>query len=164
MVLKAIANRRSVRDYKKDDVSDDLVFEIIKAGQFAPSAMHNRAWEFIVIRDSKTKRTLYELLGQEFLTEAPVLIVTVTDTAQTELPFQDIAVVSENMMIQATELGLGTVWKNVSEEYIDDVKKLLEIPKNFTCINIIPVGYPATKKVPYTDKDFDKNKIHLERF
>lgn len=129
-----------------------------------PNSHHNRSWQFIVIRDPKIKENLYKLLEQGFLKQAPVLIIILIDTLKTENPVQDISVASENIMIQAASLGLGTVWKNIPEDKSPEVKKMLEIPDNFLCINIIPVGYIKTPRKPHNDKDFDLKKIHFDKF
>ncbi|MFA5392489.1 MAG: nitroreductase family protein [Candidatus Paceibacterota bacterium] len=166
MIIKEILNRRSVRDYQEKDVSKEDIAEIIKAGQFAPIASNNRAIEFIVIRDQQTKDKIFEIVGQEFVKEAPVLIISVSDTTQTNCPVQDLAVASENMFLQATALGLGTVWKNLEAEYEKEekIKRILGIPEQFKAVNIIPVGYPKEKSIPHTDEDFNAQKIHQEKW
>ena len=166
MIIKEILNRRSVREYKEKAVAEEYITEIIKAGQFAPTAHNNRAIEFIVVRDQSTKDKIFEIVGQEFLKEAPVLIIPVSDTTQTNCPVQDLSVASENMFLQATALGLGTVWKALKAEYAEEekIKKLLGIPEQYRAINIIPVGYPKEKPLPHTDKDFKANKIHHEKW
>ena len=92
MVIKEILNRRSVREYKSEQIPEEYLIEIIKAGQFAPSAKHNKAIEFIVIRDQETKDKIFEIVGQDFVKEAPVLIIPVTDTTKTNCPVQDLSV------------------------------------------------------------------------
>lgn len=164
MVLKAIADRRSIRDYKSDKIPQGFVIELIKAAQFAPSAKHNRSLQFIIIRDKKTKETIYGMLGQGFIKQAPLLIIPTVDTKKSSCPIQDLSVASENIFVQAAALSLGTVWKKVPEEKIEEVKILLDIPKNFMLINIIPVGFPKTKRRSHNEKDFDLNKIHFEKW
>jgi len=166
MIIKEILNRRSVREYQEKDVSKEDIDEIIKAGQFAPTASNNRAIEFIVIRDQQTKDKIFEIVSQEFVKEAPVLIISVSDTTQTNCPVQDLSVASENMFLQATALGLGTVWKNFEAEHTEEekIKKLLGIPEQYKAINIIPVGYPKEKLIPHTDEDFNAQKIHQEKW
>lgn len=166
MIIKEILNRRSVREYQEKDVLEEDITEIIKAGQFAPTASNNRAIEFIIIRDQQTKDKIFEIAGQEFLKEAPVLIIPVSDTTQTNCSVQDLSVASENMFLQATALGLGTVWKDLKTEYMEEgkIKKLLGIPEQYMAINIIPVGYPKEKPIPHTDKDFNAQKIHHEKW
>jgi nitroreductase len=165
MVIKEIKNRRSVRSYKKTEISEDQINELIKSAQFAPSAHHNSSWEFIVVTEQKTKKQFYDWLGQDYLLEAPVIIIPLIDTTKSERPVEDLAVASENIFLQATSLGLGTVWKNISNsEDKEKIKKLLNIPKKFMLINLIPVGYPETLARPHDDIDFDVKKIHKEGF
>lgn len=131
MIIKEILNRRSAREYKPKAVSQEYIIEIIKAGQFAPTASNNRAVEFIVIEKQETKNNIFEIIGQEFVKEAPVLIVPVSNTAETNCPIQDLSVASENMFLQATALGLGTVWKNLQPEGSEKIKKILGIPEQY---------------------------------
>jgi nitroreductase len=164
MIIKEILNRRSVREYKPDDVADELIIEIIKAGQFAPTAKNNQAVEFVVVRNQETKEKIFEIVGQEYVKEAPVLIIPVIDETKSILPIQDLSVASENIFLQAVALGLGTVWKSIRPEWKDGVKQLLKIPENFLAINIIPVGYPKNKIEPHSDADFSDKKIHREKW
>jgi len=166
MIIKEILNRRAVREYQEKDVPGKYITEIVKAGQFAPTASNNRAIEFIIVRDQQTKDKIFEIVGQEFVKEAPVLIIPVSDTTQTNCSVQDLSVASENMFLQATALGLGTVWKafEAEDEEEGKIKKLLGIPEQYMTINIIPVGYPKEKPIPHTDKDFDAKKIHHEKW
>jgi nitroreductase len=169
MVIKEILNRRSVREYKKKAVPQRHIIEIIKAGQFAPTAHNNRAIEFVVVRNQKTKDNIFGIVGQEFVKKAQVLIIPAIDKEKTVMPVQDLSVASENMFLQATALGLGSVWKSISWKGVrpkaeEKIKKLLGIPKQYIAINIIPVGYPKEKPEPHTNKDFDDKKIHKERW
>lgn len=164
MIIKEISNRRSIKKYKAEAVPEEYITEIIKAAQFAPSAMNNHAIEFIVIRNQETKNNIYKIVGQEHIKEAPVLIIPATDTTKTNCPVEDLSVATQNMFLQATALGLGTAWKSIRPELRDEIKKLLGIPERFIVINIIPAGYPEEKPGPHTDKDFDGSKIHREKW
>ncbi len=164
MVIKEILNRRSVRDYKPDEVKEADIVEIIKAGQFAPTAKNNRAIEFVVIKNQGTKDKIAEISGRDFLKQAPVLIVPISDTTKSIYPVQDLSVASENMFLQATALGLGTVWKNLQAEKAASVKKLLGIPEPYLLINIIPVGCPKETPEPHQNRDFFDRKIHKEKW
>lgn len=59
--IKVIKNRRAIRDYDTSrDVPDDLIYKIIEAGGYAPSAENQQPWRVIVVRDKK----LQEFIGQ----------------------------------------------------------------------------------------------------
>ncbi len=166
MILKEILNRRSVRKYKPDPVPQESIIEIIKAGQFAPTARNNKAVEFVVIKNQEMKERIFAIVGQEFVKEAKVLIIPATDGEKTNCPVQDLSVASENMFLQATALGLGTVWKALKAEFDQEtkIKEMLGIPERYRVINIIPVGFPAENPEPYSDKDFSLEKIHEEKW
>ncbi len=160
MVITAIKTRRSIRSYQTKPIPKTLITQIIKAGQFAPTAKNNQAVEFVIVNDQLIKNQLYELLGQDFLKQAPILIIPFTDTQMTSYPIQDLSVASENIFLQAAEFGLGTVWKNVPPALVPAVKKIIKLPDNFTLINIIPVGYPKKNEPPHSDHHFNPKKIH----
>ncbi|MDD5145692.1 MAG: nitroreductase family protein [Candidatus Pacebacteria bacterium] len=164
MIIKEIQNRRSVRSFKENPVSEDQILEIIKAGQFAPSAKGNHKIEFIVVKNQETKNKICDVLGQEFVKEAQVLIVPVVGKNNSVLPVQDLSVASENMLLQVDALGLGSVWKNVREELRGEVGKILNLPEDHLLINMLPVGVPAEKPSPHTEIDFSKEKIHFEKW
>jgi nitroreductase len=164
MLLQEIKTRRAVREYNDREVSEEDIEEIIKAGQFAPTARHNQAVEFIVVRGQETKETIFNIVGQEFVKQAKVLIIPAIDATKTMCPVQDLSVASENMFLQATALGLGTVWKNLMPEWQIKIKELLGIPENYQIINLIPVGYPKEKPAPHNDAEFNPKKMHKERF
>jgi nitroreductase len=166
MIIKEILNRRSVRGYKPDPVSDENINEIIKAGQFAPTAKNNKAVDFVIVKDQKIKEEIFAVCGQDFVKEAPVLIIPVSDTAKTPCPVQDLSVASENMFLQAAALGLGTVWKNLKGELneAEKIRNILKIPSQYMIINIIPVGYPKDNPQPHNPAEFDVNKIHQGRW
>lgn len=164
MIIKEITGRRSIRSYKPDPISDETVLEIIKAAEFAPSAKHIRPIEYTIVKDQKTKDKMFEILGDAFIKEAPVLIVPISDTQKSAFSLQDLSIASGYMFLQAYALGLGTVWRNVYEENAEKIKAILGIPANFTLINVIPVGYPAETLPPHADNEFESGKIHKEKF
>lgn len=162
MIIREIVSRRAVREYKPDDIPEEYINEIIKAGQFAPTARNNKAVEFIIIKDNDTKNKIFEIVGQEYVKQAPILIIPATNIQKTNCPIQDLSVASENIFLQATALGLGTVWKALKTEFAEEekIKKILNIPEVYKIINIIPVGYPKNKPVGHEEEEFDPKKIH----
>jgi nitroreductase len=118
----------------------------------------------VVIRNQETKDKIFEIVGQEYVKQAAALIIPANDSEKSMLPDRDIAVASENMFLQATALGLGTVWKHLTPEWTEKIKSLLKIPEKFAIINVIPVGYPKTQPEPHTDQDFSPEKIHQENW
>jgi nitroreductase len=161
-MIPAILKRRSIREFKSDQIPKDNILEIIKAAQFAPSAKNNKSWEFFVIKNQEIKNKLQELLGQDFIARAPIIIIPAIDPNISVEPVADLSLVTENIFLQAADLNLGTVWKNVRSEFETEVKKIAGIPDNLKIINLIPLGVTNEEKPAHSDSDFDKSKIHWQ--
>jgi nitroreductase len=166
MIIDPILKRRAVREYDDKSVPDELVADIIKAAQFAPTAMNNKSVEFVVLKKKENINKLYDLIEfkQEYLRQVPVILIPTINTAKSTLPVQDLSVATENIFIEAAALGLGTVWKNIEPETAEEIKTYLGIPANFMVINVIPLGYPKSVPQPHNDEEFSENKIHYEKW
>lgn len=166
MIIKEIIQRRSVRKFNTTPVPDEIISEIIKAAQFAPTSRDNRSVEFIIIKEQATKEKILKIAipEQSFIKEAPVLIVPVTNPAKTNQPIQDLSLASGNIFLQATSLGMGSVWKNLKPPVANEIKKILGVPDDHLIINVIPLGYPKETPPPHTDENFDEERIHNEKW
>jgi nitroreductase len=163
MIIESIKKRRSFRTYRIDPVSDEMINEIVKAAQFAPTAYGRKSIEFIVIRDQKTKDEIFSIVDQEYIKEAPVLLIPIA-TLESPVPVADLSIASAHIFLQATELGFGSVWKNLMPEWEEKVKEILSVPSDFRMINIIPLGIPNEQKPEHSEDEFDANKIHQEKW
>ena len=165
-----INTRRSIREYAKQDVSDEDILKILKAGMQAPgSRLGAEPWEFIVIKNKDTLAKIGEIKPR--VTDAPVAIVLI---ANTERAFyktvwqQDMGAAAENMLLEAVNLGLGGLWNGVApdEERMAKIGKIVGIDDitNLKPYCIITVGYPAEGwENKFMDK-FDESRIHYERY
>jgi nitroreductase len=73
---EAIKNRRSIRKFASDDVSDEIINQILEAARLAPSASNSQPWCFLVVRDAEKRKKLRRVsLNQRFVDEAPVVII-----------------------------------------------------------------------------------------
>ncbi len=77
---KVIMTRRSVRNFRSGNIPDDIMRELIKAATYALSAGNCQSWHFYVVKDSGIRKRVYaEACRQEFLSEAPILIIVCID-------------------------------------------------------------------------------------
>ena len=53
-LMEAIRARRSIRKYKADMPSDELISYVLEAAQLAPSWANTQCWEFILVKDEST--------------------------------------------------------------------------------------------------------------
>ena len=116
-VLGAIRNRRSVLRFESATVEDDKLEAILEAGRWAPSWINKQPWNFIVIKDQKTKEKLSEAVPTTFvqgLKEAPVCIAVVVNTVEDPYHYAETgAAAAQNMALAAHSLGLNSSWIGV---------------------------------------------------
>jgi nitroreductase len=150
---EVIKKRRSIRAYKPDPISDEVLRRILEAGRLAPSAKNIQPWKFIVVKDPQIRAQLAKASrNQAFISEAPVVICAV---ALKDIAFGrmggywnsypvDVAIALEHIILAATNEGLGTCWIGAYDEKA--VKEVLKIPENVQVIALTPLGYP--KEIP----------------
>ena len=150
-LLEALAKRRSVRKYKKQDLPQGTIEKLLEAARLAPSAGNVQPWAFVVVSSQKTKIDLSEAaFGQTDLQDAPAVIVVCADVKRATESYgdrgknlyciQDTAAAIQNILLTTCAMGLGTCWIGAFKE--DTVKKAINAPQNMRPIALIPVGYP----------------------
>jgi len=151
-VLEAIKGRRSIRAFKSQNVSEEIIKKLVDAARWAPSAGNIQPWEFIIVRKPEIKRRLVEVaLGETFIEEAPVVIVVCANEDRSSQGYgirgktlyciQDTAAAIQNLHLVAYSLGLGTCWIGAFRE--EEAREILNIPYGVRPVAIVPVGYPA---------------------
>ena len=174
--LELVKKRRSFRRFKPDPVPKEILEKVLEAARHSPSAGNSQPWEFVVVQDAATKRSItqsitsgYKKIGkadptmywavavQPHLSTAPVLIVVCGDqrlqkTYPVHLPGevllrQSLAISIYTLQLAAASLGLATAWATMQTELREtQIRKLLGIPDVYTVDHIIPLGYPDEEK------------------
>ena len=171
-VLEAINERRSIRAFTDEKVSEKDVERLIDAARWAPSAGNTQPLELVVVKDKEMKRKLSEAaLNQTFIQKAPVVIVVCADLNRSSRGYgsrgkhlyslQDTAAATENILLAAQELGLATCWVGAFRE--KEVAKAVKAPKNVKPVAIVPVGYPAERPVAPQKRSVNEI-VHYETF
>lgn len=81
--IEAIRKRRSIRKYKKDQIPEEIILELLDAARLAPSGCNAQPWRFRVIKDIDTKLQLVQAAyNQKFISEAPVVLVVCANIKQ----------------------------------------------------------------------------------
>lgn len=149
-----IERRRSVRAYSgKTDVPKDAIDQVLHAALLAPSAGNRQPWRFVVVRDPRLRKALADAAyGQEFVAEAPVVIVVCAEPQRSASRYgrrgaelyclQDTAAATEHILLAATALGFGTCWVGAFDE--SRAAESLQLPGQFRPVALIPLGKPAS--------------------
>lgn len=149
MAFMEIAKKRySVRKYANRPVESEKLEKIIEAAHVAPTAANLQPVRLLVVQEKDSM----DKLGKAANTyNAPVAIIVCADHSKAwTRPFDgksmtdiDATILTDHMMLQATELGLGTCW--ICYFKADIVSKEFNLPDNLEPINILAVGYPDEK-------------------
>lgn len=163
--MNAIFNRVSVRQFEDKEVPNGLIVKILRAAMAAPSAVNQQPWEFYVTTDKEIITKLSQVTPYAAPAKnAPVVIVPCYRTDNLSVPQMveiDMAIATENILLEVEELGLGAVMLGVApfEDRMKEVAEILNLPENFKAFTIIPVGYPKNKH-PQEDR-YEPSKIHV---
>ena len=162
--METIYKRRSIRKYQTKDVAQEDVEKILKAGMNAPSAKKNEPWNFIVVQDKNCLWELSEIKKYALmLKEAPCCIICIAKP-NTEFWQQDMGACMQNMMLEATSLGLGTCWLGIKPDGEDEkkIRTRFEIPTDYHVFSLMALGYPNEEKS--VNNKFDVTRIHHEKW
>lgn len=154
--IELAKSRRSIRSFKSDDVSENLLIQLIEAAQAAPSAGNCQPWHFYIIKNKAIiQRIREESCRQAFIATAPVLFVVCADIVKTEERYkkrgrelyciQDTAAAIQNILLCAQSLGLGACWCGHFGE--KEISEILNLHNGMRPIAIIPIGYPKKETV-----------------
>lgn len=143
--------RRMIRSFTSDPVPDETVERLVHAATRAPSAGHTQPWEFVVVRTAETRRALAgAALGQDFVAEAPVVIVACANGRRSLRRYPtrgelysviDTAFASLLLLLAVTEERLGATFVGAIRE--DRVRTILGLPERIRPLAVIPIGHPA---------------------
>ncbi len=166
-IQDTIYARRSIRNYKERPVEREMLETLLKAAMAAPSAMNIKPWEFVVVTEPERMDEIRSSLmfGKH---NAPAAIVVCGNTSFFKHPIaskfwvQDCSAATENILLAAVGLGLGTVWLGVHpiHNFSKQISRILHLPDNVKPLNVIYVGYPAEEKPARTQ--YDPDRVHWE--
>jgi len=151
--------RYSVRKFKSKVVEKEKLDLVLKAGQLAPTAVNHQPQRILVIQSETGLEKLKECTPYHF--HAPLALLVCydkTSSAQRSVDHKnsgdiDASIVATQMMLEATDIGLGSTW--VMHYDPQKVKESYALPEQFEPVVLLVMGYPADDAVP--------SKLHTQR-
>ena len=167
--MDVIFRRRSIRKFTDAPVSEDVITDLLKAGMAGPSAMNAQPWEFVAITEPEIlKRFRTSLMFAKYNYIAVICVCgsrhVQKNKAGDRFWVQDCSAATENILLAATALGLGSVWIGVYPItlYVRQVRGILNLPEDVTPLGLIALGYPAEKKEARTQ--YEENRVHWQTY
>jgi nitroreductase len=146
-VVEAIRMRRSIRQFTKEAVSDEVLDQILESGLWAPSGKNNQPWKFAVVQDPMLKESLAALThSRSIIQEAPVCVAVFLDHSRVYDRTKDVQAVGaciQNMLLTIHSLGLGGVWLGEILKNKERVGELLGAGKDLELMAVVACGHPA---------------------
>jgi nitroreductase len=171
--MEIFEKRKSIRKYKKTAVKDEILTDIIKSAIIAPSGSNTQPWHFIIVDDDELKKTIAKAShNQKWMESAPVFIICVADIRsriktndeilidekselfEVKQIIRDTAIAIEHLVLEAVNKGLGTCWVAWFKQ--NEIRPILEIPKDKFVVGIITLGYADEDPEPRPRKKIEE--------
>ena len=168
--LEIAKSRYSVRDYTSQKVEQEKLEKILFAAHVAPTAANLQPVRRIVVQEDEGLNKIGKAAN---LYGAPLAIIVCSEhTKAWTRPFDrkqtvdiDASILTDHMMMEATELGLGSVW--ICYFKPDVIKKEFQLPDTLEPINILAIGYsnenPADPERHATQRISLDELVHYEK-
>lgn len=168
-VISSILNRRSIRTYTSEEVSKDIIMQLLNAANWAPSGNNMQPWKFSVVMNNREliKKMSSLTVYHNWVEKAPCLVAVFLDTKflDDKLPSiylkhsQSIGAAIQNMLLAAHELGLGTCWIGEILKNEDKVRELLGVSDDLQLMAVISIGYPDGRNLKSKRRDISENIV-----
>lgn len=169
--LDVIRKRRTIRKFTDKNVSEEQVETLLEMAMCAPNRLNRQPWRFVIIRDKELQKQLADLLRiHPYLETAPVVIAVCGLPEASPTWLMDVSAATENILLAATAMGLGTAWLGAPNTALWDLCEealcdALAIPLNVRIPALVAVGYPAQELPPHGKHDrFDRTKVHYGKW
>ncbi len=167
---EAIFKRRSIRKYKEEKVTDQVVVNMLRAAMAAPSAHNIQPWEFVVVRNREKLQLLSQVCKYWTMlrfADFAVAVVANLDGYPSEIGdyyVQDCAACTQNMLVAAAGEGIGGVWLGCypTQENMEGTSALLGLPDHVVPIAMTAFGVPDSVRPPH--EEYHAGKVHLEQY
>ncbi len=148
--INAIKNRRSIRNFKTDKISKDIVEDILNCGRLAPSAKNRQPWYFVIVQDEMKNKIADMMIDYTInnddtierkqlgyassvnptanvIKQAPILVLVFREKNDNWIIGDNLSIGAcvENMCLRATDLGIGSLWIRDIVYVSEDVAKML---------------------------------------
>ena len=161
MDFKDLARARySCRTYRSDPVEEEKLAAVLEAARMAPTACNRQAFQLYVLGTAERREEMRRLYNRDWLAQAPLVIGIAGEPGHDWVRSDghnyvdvDCAIVMDHLILQATDLGLGTCWIGAFDPAA--ARRLLDLPAGWEPIAFTPLGYPAETGRPKTRKPLE---------
>lgn len=159
-IAKTIKERRTIRTFKCDPVSDELLLELLNVAIWAPNHENRQPWRFLLYKGegrsaladamvqtySAEDRERYGKRKREYFLEVPAHLVVVLKEDPREKQWDEdyaaACALIQNFQLAAWEQGVGVVWKTNHYNYDSKFREAIGIQPGEKIVGVLHIGYP----------------------
>ena len=183
-IFDLIMKRRSVRNFKKDDIPEHIIDKLMDAANNSPTGGNMQPYSIILVKDQERRKELARIVGnQPWVKNAPLSMIFCIDfhrfnrwTTMLEtdfkgedalshflIAFADCMCAAQSVVLLAQDHGLGSVYIGTILAHIDEAREYFQIPRFVLPIMVLSLGYPKSipQDIPKLKKE---NIVHRERY
>jgi nitroreductase len=179
-----LMKRRSVRNFKPDEVPEDILSKLVDAANNAPTGGNMQPLSIIVVREAERRAKLAEMVGsQPWVKNAPLSMIFCLDFWRLKkwaemsgvsfrgnealshflIGYADVICAAQTVVVLAESFGLGSVYVGTVQYVADDVRPYFELPPYVFPAMLLSLGYPKT--VPRSVRKLAVDVVvHRERY
>lgn len=152
-----VKNRTATRKFKTSKVEESKIEKILNAGRLAPTAKNLQPQKIYVIKSDTALSQVDKITPCRYGAPLCILVCADKNIAWKNENYSsyesDGAIVATHMILEATNLGLGSVWVRYFD--VSQVQKEFNLPENIIPICLMPIGYAAD--------DYKESPLHNQR-
>lgn len=178
-VIQAISNRRSHRAYTQEQLPEEILGQILRAGLESPSARNHQPWHFSVVQDAALIQEVHDeaarVMGGKgsprfadpnfqmfYRAPAVIFIFGEKEFSWTEV---DCGIAVENMALAAEGLGVGSVILGLPKpafmgDRADELRRRLQCPEGYDFVIALALGYSTDTKEPHDQHEEKISRIY----
>lgn len=162
--MEEIFSRRSIRKYTNQEITDDILHQILKAGMNAPTARNLKPFEFIVVRNKEILEKLSNTKKNSYFVKDSNITIVVLARELSEFWQQDLGAVTQNILLQAKEYNIGSCWVGIApnQAYEQYIRSVLDMPEDIRVFSMISLGYP--EEVKENNDNYYEDKVHYDKY
>ena len=162
--------RRSVRSYTGEQIPQETLESILKAGLLAPSSRGQKPCVFYAVRDKAVLKKLSEAkkAGGAMLKDADTAIVVTASETKADTWIEDCSIALTYMDLAAAEAGIGSCWVQMhlrrdanDADAEENVRKILHLENDMRIAGILSLGMPAKMPPAHTEPEIADCPVHI---
>ena len=170
-ILRCLRERRSVRSFKPEQITDEELRAVLEAGTYDPTGMNYQDPWIVAVQNREIMDQLVRMNkqftqqeGNPYYDAPTIVLVFASRPEKWKNGMADGSLVLGNMMNAAHAIGLGSCWINREQEMFDteegrELMTRLGLPEGLMGVGALSLGYPATPLRPARPRKEDYYRV-----